>query len=133
MEERCKRCLRICKWLDANDSPAIYSFESLSALDILAMLEEKLKTHSFQTLVADRFARSQGDQLAVSFVPTLSELGTSSITLIAQCAATAAGTELWFRFGVDDEVCEYPALVDEFHRVMNETVNMLKDRDASLG
>lgn len=131
MEERCKRCLRICKWLDATDIPEFYSFKSLSASDVLTALEESLRAHTFQTLLLRQFARSQGNQLAMTFMPTLSGLETCSIALIAQCATTASGTELWFRFGVDDEVCEFEAVVDEFHRVLNETVNMLKERDSS--
>lgn len=119
MEERCRNCKRICKWLDAADEPEIYFFKYLDAEAILRTIEQTCKQFNFQTLKAKEFAYSLGNQLAITFTAPLERLRDSTIVLVAQCETLEIGVNLWFRFGVDDEFCEFPSIMDEFHNAVN--------------
>ncbi|HEY9732569.1 MAG TPA: hypothetical protein V6C89_11695 [Drouetiella sp.] len=122
MEERCKNCKRICKWLDAADKPEIYYLKFLDAEIILRTIEQTLKQYKFKTLAAREFAYSQGNQLAVTFTAPLERLRDSTIVLVAQCEPLEAGVNLWFRFGVDEEFCEFTSIMDEFHHAVSSAV-----------
>lgn len=132
MEEKCKNCVRICKWLDAHDQPASYQFAHLSPQEILDLIEQSFRRQTYGIIAPTDFARSQGNQLAMMFTPVSAKLSSSRVTLIAQCLANESGAVLWFRFGVDDELCSYADVMDEFHKALNTTLNGLNRCDSLI-
>lgn len=125
MEKKCRDCARICKWLEYPEVPKFYSFRSLSPSQILELLEKTFQTHNFRALTIEELAHSYGDQLAVLLIPNLAGLNDGIITLIAQCETTSEGTNMWFRFGVEDSLCGCAVIMDEFHEFLNNAIETL--------
>ncbi len=140
MEKRCRECFRICKWLESTDMPKKYTFDCLKPKQIISVVEDKYREHIFTALKLENIAISGGNQLAVVLsVLSAADSGTGakeednpSITFIAQCESTSSGTELWFRFGVDDDVCHNFAAMEDFHALLSDLIESLDASNLSM-
>ncbi len=137
MEKKCRDCFRICKWLESTDTPKKYSFDFLKPKQVISVIERRFREHQFIALVLDNLAKSEGNQLALS-LSLLNELAPpeegkevvdATITLIAQCESTSDGTELCFRFGVEEALCDKPSVMDDFHSLLNDILESLAAAD----
>ncbi len=134
MEKRCRDCSRICKWLDASDLPVKYTFEYLTPQQILALMKLAFSNHFISSLKIDQIAASQGNQLAL-LLSSATNLDDESLTItfIAQSERGANGcTELWFRYGVDEALCRFPFILDDFQVMVLDVLETLYANDTLL-
>lgn len=111
MDDRCKRCPLLCKRLGSDDDPVRYSFHRLTPQQVITLIDSSIKRCApWHCLAIKQSERSVGDQLAV-----LLSLGykldtkANQILLIAQAANVGeAQTDVWFRFGLPETLCEDP-------------------------
>ncbi len=133
MENRCRDCNRMCKWLDASDMPVKYTFKQLTPEQILALIELAFRHQNTSSLKVDEIARSQGNQLVVLLSATHLVDEDSVVTFIAQSEQVATATELWFRYGVDELFCSScPLVLDEFQAMLQDVLETLYANDFLL-
>lgn len=137
MDERCQKCLFVCKKLDAEEEPSHYLFTDLKPPQVTAIIEAVVKEHQGKLLQVKESCLSCGNQLAVLLEPTnapVTDDAFDQCLLFISQAATISDqvTELWIRYGTPAALCDQPAVVAELSALLERILLRLNQADRGL-
>ncbi|MBS2005161.1 MAG: hypothetical protein U0103_03355 [Candidatus Obscuribacterales bacterium] len=125
MDKRCKSCPCICKRLDSEDDPAHYRFEHLTPAEAISIVEMVAHDHRYWHIEEAAHERSTGDQLVILFRCKSNSDDCPEFVVIVQARDCNPGIDLWFRYGVPEEVCYDFSAVTELTELIKYTLKAL--------